>query len=141
MRHRATIVKAAWWTAAALLLAGCGQGGGANSGDPYAGLDAAIKDWRAEIMKTDAACQQARGPEGEACQQFEVTCKVESPIDEAERTAGVTQKVLAAMTWTARNPAMNEQQPASATATFSRSSEGWTRKAADPVNLRTCAPA
>lgn len=141
MRQRVTIVKTAWWAAAALMLAGCGQGGGAGSADPYAGLDAAIKEWRADIMNTDAACQQAKGPEGEACQQFEVTCKVESPISDDERTAGVTQKVLAAMTWTARDPAMNEQKPASATATFSRQADGWSRTAADPVNLRTCAPA
>lgn len=134
-------MKTAWWAAAALMLAACGQGGGTKSDDPYAGLDAAIKDWRGEILKTEAACQQAKGPEGEACQQFEVTCKVESPLDDGDRTAGVTQKVLAAMTWTARDPAMNEQKPASATATFSRTGEGWTRKAADPVNLRTCAPA
>lgn len=134
-------MRTAWWAAAALVLAGCGQSGGGESDGEYAGLDAAIKDWRGEIIKTDAACRQAKGPEGEACQQFEVTCKVMSPIGEAERAAGVTQKVLAAMTWTARDAAMNEQKPASATATFSRSGEGWTRQAADPVNLRTCAPA
>ncbi|HEX2560892.1 hypothetical protein [Phenylobacterium sp.] len=134
-------MKTAWWAAVALMMAGCGQGGGGDSANPHAGLDVAIKDWRGDIMKTEAACRQAKGPEGEACQQFEVTCKVESPIDETERAAGVTEKVLAAMTWTARDPAMNEQKPASATATFSRTSDGWTRKAADPVNLRTCAPA
>lgn len=142
MRQRASISSTGWCAAAAaLMLAGCGQGGGGDLADPYAGLDAAIKDWRAEIVKTDAACQQAKGPEGEACQRFEVTCKVESPIGEAERAAGVTQKVLAAMTWSARDPAMNEQKPASATATFSRTAQGWTREPAAPVNLRTCAPA
>lgn len=134
-------MRTAWWAAAALVLAACGQGGGASSDDPYGGLDAAIKDWRGEIIETDAACRQAKGPDGEACQAFEVTCKVESPIDPTERAAGVTQKVLAAMTWRARDPAMNEQKPASATATFSRSAQGWTRQPADPVNLRTCAPA
>jgi hypothetical protein len=140
-RRRLVIVRTAWWAAATLMLAACGEGGGAASGEPYAGLDQAIKDWRAEIVETDAACRQAKGPEGDACQQFEVTCKVESPIGEAERASGVTEKVLAAMTWTARDPAMNEQKPASATATFARSADGWTREAADPVNLRTCAPA
>ena len=135
-------MKKAWWAAAALMLAGCGQGGDAGTtADPHAGLDVAIKDWRESIVQTEADCRQPNGPEGEACQRFEVTCKVESPIDAAERAAGVTQKVLAAMTWMARDPAMNEQQPASATAVFSRTGEGWTRKPAEPVNLRTCAPA
>lgn len=132
-------VKTAWFTAAALMLAGCGQGGG-DASDPYAGLDGAIKDWREQIIGAEAACAQPKGPEGEACQQFQVTCKVESPIDAAERAAGVSQKVLAAMTWTQRDAAMSEQKPASAAAVFSRNADGWTRTAADPVNLRTCAP-
>lgn len=132
-------MKTAWWAAAALAVAACGQGGGATSDDPYAGLDAAVKDWREAIVTTDAACAR-KAPEGEACQQFEVTCKVESPIGPAERSAGVTQKVLAAMTWTAHDPARGEQAPASATATFAKAGGGWTRAAAEPVNLRTCAP-
>lgn len=135
-------MKTVWWVAAAaLVLAACGQGDGADPADPNAGLDVAIKNWREAVLTTEADCRQARGPDGEACQRFEVTCKVESPIDEAERAAGVTQKVLAAMTWMARDPAMNELQPASATALFSRTGQGWTREPAAPVNLRTCASA
>ncbi|HEY9217717.1 MAG TPA: hypothetical protein VIO94_06700 [Phenylobacterium sp.] len=125
--------------AAGLMLAACGQSSGGKADDPYAGLDQSIKQWRAEIVSTDEACKQ-KAPEGEACQQFEVSCKVESPISPAEKSAGVTHKVLAAMTWSARDAARDEQKPASATAEFSKTAKGWTRKAAEPVNLRTCAP-
>jgi len=134
-------VKTVWWAAAALMLAACGQGGGADKSDPYAGLDVAIENWRGAILKGEAACRQPDGPEGPACQRFEVACKVESPIEEGEHASGVSQKVLAAITWQARDPAMNELRPASATAVFSRSAEGWTRTPAEPVNLRTCAAA
>src|SRR5690606_2943715 len=82
-------------------------GRGADKSDPSAGLEVAIENWRGAILKGEAACRQPDGPEGPACQRFEVTCKVESPIEEGERASGVSQKVLAAITWQARDPAMN----------------------------------
>jgi len=49
--------------------------------------------------------------------------------------------VRAAITWQARDPAMMELRPASATAVLPLSAEGWTRTPAERVFLRTCAAA
>ena len=129
-------LRRAWLAFAALALVGCGGGGASN--EPYADLDPHIRQWRADLIKSEAACQ-GKTPEGfERCQQFEVSCKVEDPMTPAERSAGVTHKVLAAITWSEPDPAAGGQRPASATAVFTKSGEGWARQDAEPVNLRTC---
>ncbi|MET0295034.1 MAG: hypothetical protein ABW042_08450 [Phenylobacterium sp.] len=125
--------------AAAAALAGCGGPAKTDAGDPYAGLDQAIRTWRADLIEASAVCR-AKAADGQAaCQQFEVSCKVEDPIAPREASSGVTSKVLAAMTWSAPDPALGGQRPASATAVFLKSADGWTRANAEPVNLRTCA--
>ncbi len=138
MTKEQTALKTAWFAAAALLLAGCGPGDKAD--DAYAGLDRAIRDWRVALIASEPACQGKTAQGNEPCQAFEVSCKVEDPITPAERASGVTQRVLAAITWTAPDPAGGGGRPDSATAVFTRTADGWTRKpVTDPVNVRTCA--
>lgn len=121
-----------------MLVAGCQQGGQPAVGaDKNAGLDVAIKAWHANIKDTDAMC--ANKPEGQGCQAFEVACKVESPIGPEEKAAGVTAKVIAAMSWEAWNPKTSEFRSQSDVVQFTKIGQEWTRADAPPVNLSTCA--
>ena len=121
----------------ALLLSACGERG-ADSSDPYAGMDKEILAWRSEIEAEHVACKTK--VEGKGCESFQVTCKVAGEITPEEQTKGVTAQVLAAMNFNGRNPDGSTGKPGSAFAEFSKTRAGWTRKEAEPVNLTTCAP-
>jgi hypothetical protein len=125
--------------AAALILGGCQQGGGAGqAGDKYAGLDTAIRTWHASIKDTHALC--ASKTAGQACQGFEVACKGERPLGQEEASKGVTAKIIAAMSWEAWDPKAAEYRPASGVAEFTKVGSEWRRSDdAGPVNLSTCA--
>jgi hypothetical protein len=120
---------------AAMTLCGC-QKSASPSADPYEGLDAAITDWRGEIVKSPACAKAPEG--GKGCQAFEVGCKVEAPLTPKDK--GVTAKIVAAMSWSAWNPARGDYDPASGMASFAKTDGRWARRdLPGPVNLSTCA--
>lgn len=125
---------------AALGLAACQPGqksaSGAQGGDPYAGLDGAIKTWHAEIKDTDAQCKDR--PDDQKCQGFAVACKGEREITPDEAAAGMTAKVAVAMGWENWDPQRSEYRSASNTAEFQKVGGEWKRLATGPVNLSTC---
>lgn len=123
---------------AALWLAGCSQGGKPASNDPYAGLDGEILSWRSSLEANHPAC--AAKVDGKGCDSFEVRCKAAQEITPDEAAKGVTAQVVAAMTFSGRNPDGSSGKPGSAFAVFSKSGGQWTRAEAKPVNLSTCAP-
>lgn len=132
--------------AAALVgLAACSTERAAEA-DPYAGLSEAVRDWRLDLVASPGCPAPApeAGVEGpgarEGCRSFAETCKVEAPLTEAERAAGVQAKALTGLRWEAWDPATSEFRNASAAAYFTRSGETWTRTEAPPVNLSTCQP-
>lgn len=134
MRHALPLLAAS--ALAALALAACSPGAdtAAKPGeDPkYAGLDVEILRWRAEIDKTNPTCKAG------GCQDYEVACKAESPMTADDTAKGATAKVIAAITFNAKdNPAA---RPGSAFATFTKAKGAWSHVAAEPVNLSTCAP-
>ena len=131
------IKHAAAVSLAALLLTACSSGGGGSkSSDPYAGLDQQILSWRTAIEAGHPAC--AAKVEGKGCQDFQVTCKAAQEI--GPQDAGVTAKVVAAMTFAGRNPDGSTGKSGSSFAVFSKAGDAWTRSESSPVNLRTCAP-
>lgn len=117
----------------ALALAACAPGGTSKpEEDPrFAGLEAEILNWRADLEKTDPVCKSGGG-----CQDYEVACKGERPLTPQDQAKGVTAKVVAAMTF---NPKSAGGRPGSASAEFTRTQGGWTRSETNPVNLSTCA--
>lgn len=128
--------------AAVAMLGACSPGGSAGggaqeAGGKYAGLEDAIRDWRADIVKADAACQ-AKG--GQGCESFEVGCKGEQEIGPDDQARGVAAKVVVAMTWSAYDAARAEARPASGFAEFRKAGGSWSRSEARPVNIATCAP-
>lgn len=119
-----------------LSLTGCGQAA-RKSADPYDGLPQAILSWHADVEKT-AACSGKPTAGGNGCQAFEVGCKIEQPIGPSE--AGVTARILAAMSWNAWNAARGDFDPASGGAVFTKTNGNWARRdLSTPVNLTTCA--
>jgi hypothetical protein len=129
--------------AACLGLAACQGGekaaGGAQGGDPYAGLDAEIRSWHGQIKDGDAGCKDK--PDGEQCRAFEVACKGAREVSAEEAAEGMTAKVVAAMGWEAWDAARSEYRPAGATAEFQKVGGAWKRLPTGPVNLSTCAAA
>lgn len=119
----------------ALLLGGCGSPAG-DSGNPYAGLDDAIRAWKTDISAADASCRRA--PTGEKCASFEVSCKAQRPITADDQRGGVTAKLVANMSWSGFD-AGGAPQPASAAALFTKAHGAWTRAETRPVNPETCA--
>lgn len=130
------IRSAAAATLAALLLTACSSGGQSSSTDPYAGLDQQILSWRTSIEAAHPAC--AAKVEGKGCQDFQVMCKAAQEI--TPQDAGVTAKVVAAMTFAGRNPDGSTGKSGSSFAIFSKAGDTWTRRESPPVNLGTCAP-
>ncbi|MCC7267456.1 MAG: hypothetical protein IT546_08985 [Caulobacteraceae bacterium] len=127
--------------AAALLLSACGDGGGKSSGgegDRFAGLDQAILAWKADIEATHESCKNK--VEGTGCVDFQVACKAERAVTEADRALGVTERVVAAFRWQGWNPAGTEQLPAGASAEFDKIGGEWARKPTAPVNPTSCQP-
>lgn len=123
------------------LVAGCGspepKGAAASGHDRRAaGLDLAIRAWRAEIVRTDAACQDARP--GKGCQGFEIACKAERAIAPSEKARGVTMKVVAGMRWSAWDQRRGEQMPVARFVLFTKTGEAWSRGERLNGNLATC---
>lgn len=123
--------------AAALGLTACGgKTGGAQSSDPNAGLDVAIRDWHAALKTSDPQCKDR--PEGEQCRSFEVACKGLREVSADEAAHGMTAKIGAAIGWEAWDAARSEYRPTSATAEFQKVGGEWQRVPTGPVNLSTC---
>lgn len=125
---------------ATLGLAACQGGektaGGAQGGDPNAGLDVAIKSWHADLKTNDPQCKGK--PEGEQCRAFEVACKGLREVSPEEAAQGMSAKIGAAIGWEAWDSARSEYRPTSATAEFQKVKGEWKRLATGPVNLSTC---
>jgi hypothetical protein len=128
--------------AAAILLlplAACSQGGQKPAaGDLNAELQPQILEWRGALEANHVACKTK--VEGKGCESFEVSCKAAQDITPAEQSQGVTAKVVAAMTFSGRNPDGSSGKPGSAFAQFTKANGTWTRTEAKPVNMSTCAP-
>ena len=123
-----------------LLLAACSQGGAPKTaaGGPGAGLDAEILTWRTAIETGHAAC--ASKVEGKGCEMFQVTCKAMQEITPDEAAKGVTEPIVASMSFNGRSPDGSSGKPGSAFALFSKIGGTWTRAEAMPVNMSSCAP-
>jgi hypothetical protein len=124
-----------------LLLAACGQGGGAHKtdpSDPYAGLDQQILAWHQALEAESPVCRVK--VEGHGCEDFEVMCKAMQEITPDETAKGITQQVVAAMTFSGRRADGSSGDDGSAFALFSKTGGKWTRAEAMPVNMKTCAP-
>jgi hypothetical protein len=124
-----------------LVLAACSPGGGkpdAASDDPNVALRPLIAQWSKDLEATHSAC--ATKVEGKGCQDFQVTCKAEHTVGPGDAQKGVTEQVIAAMTFAGRNADGSTGKSGSAFALFSKTKDGWTRGEAMPVNLQTCAP-
>lgn len=130
------------YLAAAVLLlplAACSQGGQKPAAtDLNAELQPQIAAWHDAVEANHVACRTKVG--GKGCESFEVTCKAAQDITPAEQATGVTAKVVAAMTFSGRNPDGSSGKPGSAFAQFSKAGGTWTRAEAKPVNMSTCAP-
>ena len=121
---------------ALLILGGCGQSEkAAGDGGQFAGLDGEVLKWRAEIVKTDALCQNP----DQKCVDFAVNCKAERTVTADDKARGVTAHVVAAMDWSGWDPKLKQVQMASATAEFTKAGGAWSRAAHRPVNMSTCA--
>ena len=133
-------LKSAASILSAFALSACGQGGAASGagGDPYAGVDAEIRAWRAAIESENPLC--AAKVEGQGCEAFEVACKGARELTPADRAAGVSARLVAAMIFQGREPDGSTSRPGSAFATFTKADGTWTRTESEPVNLSTCAP-
>lgn len=127
--------------AAALLLTACGDGAGKASGgggDRFAGLDQAILTWKADIEANHDSCKNKVG--GAGCVDFQVACKAEREVTEADRAAGVEERIVAAFRWQGWNAGKTEQLPAGASAEFDKVGGEWRRKETAPVNPTSCQP-
>ena len=122
---------------ASLALTACSGGQPSSAADPYAGLDAEIRTWRADIEAGSAQC--ATKVAGKGCEAFEVTCKGARDLTAADQAKGVTGKIIAAMTFRSTSAQEGGGEPGSAFAEFSRAKGAWTRAEARGVNLTTCA--
>lgn len=126
--------------AAALLLTACGEGGKSSGGgdDRFAGLDQAILAWKADIEASHDSCKNK--VDGSGCVDFQVACKAERAVTEADRAAGVQERIVAAFRWQGWNAGGTEQLPGGASAEFDKVGGQWTRKETPPVNPTSCQP-
>jgi hypothetical protein len=123
---------------AALLLAACSPGG-SGAADPakpsedpkFAGLDAQILNWRADIQKTNPICKAG------GCVDYDVACKAEQTMTAEDTAKSATAKVVVAITFSSKSDP--NAKPGSAFADFTKTPAGWTRTDAKPVNLSSCA--
>lgn len=125
--------------AALLFLGGCGPAATTttDAGGQFAGLDGEILKWRAEIVKSGRLCQSSA--EGRKCQGFEVACKAERTITPADRAAGVTAKLVAAMDWNGWDSKLKQAQAGSESVLFTKSGSSWAHAPHAPVNMSSCA--
>jgi hypothetical protein len=119
-----------------LVLGGCSGKTGGASGDPYAGLDDAIRAWKTEIAASDASC--ARAPAGSKCEMFEVSCKAQRTITPDDQAKGISAKLVADMSWSGFDD-KGAPTPDSAAALFTKANGAWSRVPTKPVNPETCA--
>jgi len=116
--------------------AGGGEAGGADEGK-FAGLGPEILKWRKDILASDALCKSQA--EGEKCQGFEIACKAEREVSAQDQAAGITARVVAAMTWNGFDPKFKHGQSGMRAAEFAKGKAGWARTEHKPVNPGTCA--
>ena len=119
-----------------LLLGGCSGQMEDKGGDPYAGLDDAIRAWKTDVSAGDPSCRRA--PAGQKCEMFEVSCKAQRAITPADQAHGVTAKLVADMSWSGYDE-KGAPQPDSAAALFTKANGAWSRAEAKPVNPESCA--
>jgi hypothetical protein len=119
-----------------MLLGGCSGQPKTSAGEPYAGLDEAIRAWKTEIAASDQSCRRA--PAGARCEGFEVTCKAQRTITPQEQAKGVTAKLVADINWSGYDD-KGSPQPDSAAALFTKAGGTWLRSATKPVNPESCA--
>jgi len=125
--------------AALSILAACsppGQGSG-QAGGKFAGLDGEILKWRTQILAADPLCKS--NVEGQKCDSFEVACKAERTVTPADQAAGITARVVAAITWNGWDPKLKQAQSGSRASEFVKGASGWTRSDHAPVNMSSCA--
>ena len=129
--------------AALLILGACskGAGGGAATGsgqptDINASLKPEMDKWRTEIVASDPLCKQAGADQ--KCKNFNVECKAERDLKADDAGKGITNRVVAAMTFNGWDPKLKQNQDGTRTAEFTRTAAGWTRAEHPPVNLNTC---
>lgn len=122
----------------ALLLTACTEAPVTTAApDRYAGLDVAIRDWRTQILATDRDCVDK--PHDQRCVTFTVDCKAERKLTPEDAAQGISERVVAAMSWDAWDTATSEYRAAVGFAEFRKTSAGWTRGEAARVNLESCA--
>jgi hypothetical protein len=129
--------------AALLILGACGKGGGAatSTGGAVPDLNASLKPemdkWRTEIVAADPLCKQTGADQ--KCKNFNVECKAARDLTSADTAKGVTNRVVAAMTFSGWDPKLKQNQDGSRTAEFDKTAAGWTRQEHAPVNMSSCA--
>jgi hypothetical protein len=130
--------------AALLILGACSKGAGGGHGaasGPLANLNASLKPqedrWRTEIIASDPLCKQTGADK--KCKNFNVECKAERDLKADDAGKGVTNRVVAAMTFNGWDPKLKQSQDGTRTAEFVKTASGWTRQEHAPVNLSSCA--
>ena len=123
-----------------LVLTACSKGedSEAKAEDPNVALRPLIAQWSKDLEATHPACGVK--VEGKGCQDFQVTCKAVHEVSPEDAKKGITDQVVAAMTFAARNPDGSTGKSGSAFALFSKTGDTWSQGGSDPVNLQTCAP-
>ncbi|MBS0333543.1 MAG: hypothetical protein JSS35_12310 [Proteobacteria bacterium] len=130
--------------AALLILGACSQGAGgktSSAGGQPADLNASLKPemdkWRTEIVASDPLCKQTATDQ--KCKNFNVECKAERDLKADDGAKGVTNRVVAAMTFSGWDPKLKQAQDGTRAAEFVKTASGWSRQEHPPVNLTSCA--
>lgn len=132
------MIRTTFAAATLLMLAACSScGTKENPNDPYAGLSPEILKWTTYVESSHPICKTKI--EGKGCEAFEVTCKGARDLTADDAKKGVTAKVVAAVTFSAKTTDGSTGKPGSAFAEFSKVNGQWTRIEAMPVNPSTCA--
>ncbi|MBS0362541.1 MAG: hypothetical protein JSR98_14285 [Proteobacteria bacterium] len=112
-----------------------------GSGGPVTDLNASLKPeeakWRTEIVASNPLCQQTGADQ--KCKNFNVECKAERDLKADDAGKGVTNRVVAAMTFSGWDPKLKQSQDGTSTVEFVKTAAGWTHSDHPPVNLSTCA--
>lgn len=119
-----------------ILIAGCSGRPNGAAGDPYAGLQDAIRAWKNDVTATDRSCK-SKDP-AQKCEMFDISCKAQRVITPDEQASGVSAKLVAEMTWSGFDD-KGASQPASAAALFEKTKGIWSRSPYKSVNPESCA--
>lgn len=111
--------------------------GGDQSGDINASLKPEMDKWRAEIIASDPLCKQTSADQ--KCKNFNVECKAARNLTADDPGKGVTNRVVAAMTFNGWDPKLKQSQDGARTVEFVKTAAGWTHADHAPVNISTCA--